>query len=204
MAGMEGGRDRVNRGGRRSLLTSSARKRKEKGKFRMSTSHLLQSSKGLRFKLSDNYHYNHHLHAGSLVDTSHWEEPVNLEPNKCEVTGYVSLLQLDFAELKTYDEARQTCAADGGLLAMPRDNVTNTFIHNLGGGAGIRWIGLTDLGNEGQFVYEDGQNLASSGYSNWHPGEPNDAHKGEHCVMMFNSMHGWNDAICSLARGFIC
>ncbi|XP_078670313.1 C-type lectin-like [Branchiostoma floridae x Branchiostoma belcheri] len=125
----------------------------------------------------------------------------------CPVAGYVSyngVCYKDFAELKTYDEARQTCAADGGLLAMPKDDATNTFIHNLGGGAAIRWIGLTDLGNEGQFVYEDGQSLASSGYSNWHPGEPNDAHQGEHCVMMFDTTHGWNDATCSLARGFIC
>ncbi|XP_019641399.1 PREDICTED: collectin-10-like [Branchiostoma belcheri] len=128
-------------------------------------------------------------------------------PPVCPVAGYVSfngVCYKDFAELKTYDEARQTCAADGGLLAMPKDDATNTFIHNLGGGAGIRWIGLTDLGNEGQFVYEDGQSLASSGYSNWHPGEPNDAHQGEHCVMMFDTTHGWNDATCSLARGFIC
>eukprot|EP00058_Branchiostoma_floridae_P018788 XP_002604277.1 hypothetical protein BRAFLDRAFT_88566 [Branchiostoma floridae] len=53
----------------------------------------------------------------------------------------------DFDELKTYEEARQTCAADGGLLAMPRDSATNAFIHTLGGNE-IRWIGLNDLINE--------------------------------------------------------
>ncbi|XP_035685697.1 SCO-spondin-like [Branchiostoma floridae] len=109
----------------------------------------------------------------------------------------------DFVELKTYEEARQTCAVDGGLLAMPRDSVTNAYIHNLGGKE-IRWIGLNDLINEGQFVYEDGQTLASSGYSNWIGSEPNDAHGGEDCTVVDGSGHGWIDISCSLRRGFIC
>ncbi|XP_078617535.1 uncharacterized protein LOC144885488 [Branchiostoma floridae x Branchiostoma japonicum] len=109
----------------------------------------------------------------------------------------------DFDELKTYEEARQTCAADGGLLAMPRDSATNAYIHNLGGNE-IRWIGLNDLNNEGQFVYEDGQTLTSSGYSNWIGSEPNDAHGGEDCTVVDGSGHGWIDISCSLRRGFIC
>ncbi|XP_019619436.1 PREDICTED: sushi, von Willebrand factor type A, EGF and pentraxin domain-containing protein 1-like [Branchiostoma belcheri] len=134
-----------------------------------------------------------------------WSSPVPT-CTRCPIADYVrfnGVCYKDYAELMTYDEARQTCAADGGLLAMPRDNATNTFIHDLGG-AGIRWIGLTDTASEGQFVYEDGQSLESSGYSNWYPREPNDAHDGEDCVLIFDSAHGWIDAGCSLARGFIC
>ncbi|XP_078660161.1 uncharacterized protein LOC144904888 [Branchiostoma floridae x Branchiostoma belcheri] len=134
-----------------------------------------------------------------------WSSPVPT-CTRCPIADYVrfnGVCYKDYAELMTYDEARQTCAADGGLLAMPRDNATNTFIHDLGG-AGIRWIGLTDTASEGQFVYEDGQSLESSGYSNWYPREPNDAHDGEDCVLIFDSGHGWIDAGCSLARGFIC
>ncbi|CAH1255346.1 ADGRG7 [Branchiostoma lanceolatum] len=110
----------------------------------------------------------------------------------------------DFAELKTYDEARQSCAADGrwGLLAMPKDSEINSFIHNLGSN-GTRWIGLNDRNNEGQFVFEDGQTLASTGYSSWGPGEPNDL-GGEDCVEVSGSGHVWNDKPCTNYRGFIC
>ncbi|XP_066300054.1 uncharacterized protein [Branchiostoma lanceolatum] len=108
----------------------------------------------------------------------------------------------DFADQKTYDEARQLCAADGGLLAMPKDSATNTFIYNLGGGR-TRWIGLNDRNNEGRFVFEDGQTLASTGYSSWSPGEPNDL-GGEDCVEVHGSNPSWNDKACTNYRGFIC
>ncbi|XP_078667263.1 uncharacterized protein LOC144909086 [Branchiostoma floridae x Branchiostoma belcheri] len=123
----------------------------------------------------------------------------------CPVAGYVSfngVCYKDFPDRKTYDEARQTCAADGGLLAMPKDSATNTFIHNLGGG-GNRWIGLTDAESEGQWVFADGQTLASSGYANWNAGEPND-YKGEDCALLLTSEHVWNDATCAATLPFIC
>ncbi|XP_066270066.1 macrophage mannose receptor 1-like [Branchiostoma lanceolatum] len=126
----------------------------------------------------------------------------------CPIAGYVSfngVCYKDFAELKTYDEARQTCAADGGLLAMPKDVATNTFIHNLGGGGTARrWIGLTDADNETQWVFEDGQSLASTGYNNWQPGEPNDDYGGEDCAEVAGSGHVWNDLWCTSRKGFIC
>ncbi|XP_019618486.1 PREDICTED: uncharacterized protein LOC109465569 [Branchiostoma belcheri] len=120
----------------------------------------------------------------------------------CPIAGYVSfngVCYKDFADPKTYDEARQTCAADGGLLAMPKNSAINTFI---GGGADeVR----TDTVNEAQWVFADGQTLASSGYSNWYTGEPNNANGGEHCAETnFRTSGEWNDAPCSLPRGFIC
>ncbi|XP_066270068.1 uncharacterized protein [Branchiostoma lanceolatum] len=125
----------------------------------------------------------------------------------CIIADYVSfngVCYKDFAELKTYDEARQTCAADGGLLAMPKDNVTNTFIHNLGPPAARRWIGLTDADNETQWEFEDGQTLVSSGYNNWQPNEPNDGNGREDCAEVLGSGHVWNDEWCSKRKGFIC
>ncbi|XP_078573298.1 C-type lectin-like [Branchiostoma floridae x Branchiostoma japonicum] len=124
----------------------------------------------------------------------------------CPVANYVifnGVCYKAFAERKTYDEARQICAADGGLLAMPRDSATNTFIHELGGGE-ILWIGLNDRNNENQWLFEDGQNLASAGYNNWSPGEPNDFHGGEDCAVVYDTGHVWVDVQCSLTRGFVC
>ncbi|XP_019646463.1 PREDICTED: uncharacterized protein LOC109486987 [Branchiostoma belcheri] len=72
----------------------------------------------------------------------------------CPIADYVSfdgVFYKDFADPKPYDVASQTCAADGGLLAMPKNDAISTFIYNLGG-AEVRWIGLTDTVNEGQWV----------------------------------------------------
>ncbi|KAI8493629.1 hypothetical protein Bbelb_285500 [Branchiostoma belcheri] len=110
-----------------------------------------------------------------------------------------------YPELKPYGEARQTCAADGGTLAMPKNERINIFIHNLSGG-GRQYFGLTDEKNEGQWAFADGQTLASTGYSNWAAGEPNSnfASVDEDCAEAYGSGHLWNDAPCSRPRGFIC
>ncbi|OBS81299.1 hypothetical protein A6R68_20518 [Neotoma lepida] len=63
------------------------------------------------------------------------------------------------------------------------------------------WIGLRDLNVEGQFVWMDESPV---GYSNWNPGEPNNAGQGEDCVMMRGSGQ-WNDAYCrSYLDAWVC
>ncbi|XP_019622322.1 PREDICTED: ZP domain-containing protein-like [Branchiostoma belcheri] len=87
---------------------------------------------------------------------------------------------------------------------MPKNSAINTFIHNLARD-GIRWIGLNDIDNEGQWVFEDSQTLASSGYANWAPGEPNDSGGAEDCALVFGSTHTWNDGPCTVSTvAFIC
>ncbi|XP_035659393.1 ficolin-2-like, partial [Branchiostoma floridae] len=83
-----------------------------------------------------------------------------------------------FAGGETYFQARETCASDGGLLAMPRDSATNDFIVGLGNG--IHWIGLNDIDTEGRWVFEDGQTLESTGF--WGIGEPNNVNNEEDCA----------------------
>ncbi|XP_078667424.1 uncharacterized protein LOC144909224 [Branchiostoma floridae x Branchiostoma belcheri] len=127
----------------------------------------------------------------------------------CPISGYVSfngVCYKYFAEEKTYDEARRRCSVNGGLLAMPKDNLTDAFIASLG--RGKRWIGLTDANTEGQWAFEDGQILTSVHYSNWNPGEPNDRGGNEDCVYVFcKGRLGsvWNDGPCNTpARHFVC
>ncbi|XP_019646875.1 PREDICTED: uncharacterized protein LOC109487337 [Branchiostoma belcheri] len=113
----------------------------------------------------------------------------------------------DFVSLRTYDEARQRCAVDGGLLAMPTDDATNTFIAGLRDG--LRWFGLTDEVTEGVWVFEDGRPLTSTGYSSWAQGEPNDhlvSHQTEDCAVYSVTEDGsvWFDIPCSRDYGFIC
>ncbi|XP_078662077.1 macrophage mannose receptor 1-like [Branchiostoma floridae x Branchiostoma belcheri] len=106
-----------------------------------------------------------------------------------------------FAETKTYDEAQQTCAADGAVLAMPKDSATNSFLAGMGTAG--RWIGLSDAQMEGQWVFTDGQTLQSAVYSNWKPGQPNNYGSGEDCGEI--KIDGlWNDDACHESKPFIC
>ncbi|HSO00118.1 MAG TPA: C-type lectin domain-containing protein [Candidatus Nanopelagicales bacterium] len=64
------------------------------------------------------------------------------------------------------------------------------------------WIGLNDRAAEGAHVWENGDAVT---YSNWHPGEPNNA--GDEDCGQLNRYHpgkGWNDEPCSLHLRFIC
>ncbi|KAI8487848.1 Multivesicular body subunit 12B [Branchiostoma belcheri] len=125
----------------------------------------------------------------------------------CRVSSYSSfhgVCYKDFAQKKTYDLASERCAADGGLLAMPTDSETNTFIANLRDETQHRWFGMTDRISEGQWVFEDGQNLAMTGYSNWNPGEPNNKKRQQHCAGFVLGKSTWDDMKCSNTKGFIC
>ncbi|XP_078584717.1 uncharacterized protein LOC144866897 [Branchiostoma floridae x Branchiostoma japonicum] len=111
-----------------------------------------------------------------------------------------------FSEPKTYDQARQRCASDGGLLAMPRDSQTNSFIVELEDLSRYEeiWIGLTDVANEGQWVFEDGQTLESTGFSLWGPGQPRNLHDEDDCAATRLPTSTWHDEHCSTTMGFIC
>ena len=63
------------------------------------------------------------------------------------------------------------------------------------------WIGLTDLGSEGDW------RLASSGlkpsYVNWHDNQPNNENGNEDCVI-YNVDQTWYDATCATPFKFVC
>ncbi|XP_078659501.1 uncharacterized protein LOC144904454 [Branchiostoma floridae x Branchiostoma belcheri] len=131
----------------------------------------------------------------------------NASSQGCPIASYVGFdgsCYKSFTEQKTRDEARQVCAADGGILAMPKDSATNTFLANLADVVGGRWLGLTDVNNGGQWVFEDGQTLTSSGYANWLPGEPQPDYGTGGCVGFWGDGSFWDEKACSNLRGFIC
>ncbi|XP_019614562.1 PREDICTED: LOW QUALITY PROTEIN: uncharacterized protein LOC109462448 [Branchiostoma belcheri] len=123
----------------------------------------------------------------------------------CPIPGYVSFNRVcykAFTESKNYVGARQRCAEDGALLAMPKDNATIAFIHDFVDSE-TRWIGLTDIETDGQWVFEDGQTLESSGFSNWRTNEPSGG-TVENCAAIYGPENLWIDATCNIFRGFIC
>ncbi|XP_035696427.1 low affinity immunoglobulin epsilon Fc receptor-like [Branchiostoma floridae] len=106
---------------------------------------------------------------------------------------------------KNYADARSACQAAGGSLAMPKDQATNDFLRNQltrypsGSDA---WFGLTDLAQEGTWVWEDGTPL--TGWSNWAPGEPNGG-SAENCAHWHGSYgYKWNDRRCSHSQYYVC
>ncbi|XP_035696435.1 perlucin-like protein [Branchiostoma floridae] len=108
-------------------------------------------------------------------------------------------------DTKNYAGARSACQAAGGHLAMPKDQATNDILRNQltrypsGSDA---WFGLTDLAQEGTFVWEDGTPL--TGWSNWYPGEPNGG-SAESCAHWHGSYgYKWNDRRCSHSQYYVC
>lgn len=106
-------------------------------------------------------------------------------------------------EEKQYIDAQAYCKAKGGMLAMPKDEVTNGMIASCISDAGLTraFIGINDLEKEGSFVYSDRSSLQT--FNKWRSGEPNNAYDEEDCAEMVAS-GGWNDVACHFTMYFVC
>ncbi|XP_078686219.1 sushi, von Willebrand factor type A, EGF and pentraxin domain-containing protein 1-like [Branchiostoma floridae x Branchiostoma belcheri] len=111
---------------------------------------------------------------------------------------------------RDYNGARAICSSDGGTLAMPRDAATNTFLINLKNAVdknAFFRFGLTDIQQEGRWVWEDG--AALGGFSSWESGQPDNEGGNEDCAEYASDKYAparnkWNDIPCSRKFGFIC
>ncbi len=66
-------------------------------------------------------------------------------------------------------------------------------LSNQGYSSNVIWIGYSDDVSEGSYVWYDGSPLS---YSNWAPGEPNDAGGAEDCTQIYPDGM-WNDLNCA-------
>ena len=88
-------------------------------------------------------------------------------------------------------EARRQARLIGGNLVTIDDAAEDAFIQNAFGTSERLWIGLSDEAVEDTFVWDSG---ATSTYSNWFTGQPNNAAGNEHWVYMNQDAQGrWND-----------
>ena len=81
--------------------------------------------------------------------------------------------------------AKTNCATMGGHLVTITSSAEQSFIYNLWPSG---WIGLTDEVSEGTWRWVTGETYS---YSNWNPGEPNNA--GNEDYVQFVSNGKWND-----------
>ncbi|GFS21886.1 CD209 antigen [Elysia marginata] len=66
------------------------------------------------------------------------------------------------------------------------------------------WIGLTDIDDEGNFVWDNGEPLSDEQAQYiWIPGQPNDDH-GQDCARLKHNEGGLNDRDCDKIYDYIC
>ena len=96
-----------------------------------------------------------------------------------------------------YDTAIDRCAADGAHLAVIDSIDENTYVRGLGGGD--LWIGFNDLAQENTFRW---LTRASSSFTRWSGGEPNDSGVEDCTYLPPNAM--WNDTSCGDLKRAVC
>ncbi|XP_061079141.1 C-type lectin domain family 4 member F-like [Conger conger] len=95
----------------------------------------------------------------------------------------------------TWEMARVQCITMGATLAMVKTEEELKFLANAI--AQPYWVGLSDLGTEGNWKWLDGTSPASG---MWTPGEPNNAGE-EDCGEVVKKL---NDVSCGQQRHWIC
>lgn len=109
-----------------------------------------------------------------------------------------------FDNQQNWDAARVACEAlgPGHHLATVADAGEGQLIADLAGDHEI-WMAGSDAGNEGNWVWYNGDPLA---FTRWRSGEPNDGGgDGEDCMILEGQLGGtWDDRHCGDSYRFVC
>ena len=112
------------------------------------------------------------------------------------ITGFTTLGDFDGSRfylsdsLFTGSAGFNDATARGGFLATIDDAAENQFLATALTNVGIATanIGFNDVASEGSFVWQSG---STSTFTNWNPGEPNNAGNEDYTQLINNGM--WND-----------
>jgi hypothetical protein len=111
-----------------------------------------------------------------------------------------------FADPTDWFEARDACAAIGGMLTDVRDPQENVALIDLVGDSPSTWLGGTDAAVQGTWLWPDG---APFSYSAWGEGQPT-GQPGEDCVRFVGPAvlgfgpSDWTDVPCAQLLPRIC
>ena len=141
-------------------------------------------------------------------DYVYWTPPVvtECEPNCPDsIPGFIFMGERNghryFCSLysATWEDARRDCAGVGGYLAVMNTASENSYVASKLMGR-TAYIGLSDRNVEGQFEWVNGDPLS---YTNWAPGQPDDANGIQDHVELAPSGF-WNDQYAHVRNEFVC
>jgi hypothetical protein len=130
-------------------------------------------------------------------------EVVPLDAGPCGTGTLVHGLDGDYVvcdEPASWLDAAATCQALGMQLAKVETAAENTFLYDTLG-SGDYWIGLTDVDDENDWFWQDGEALS---FLDWGQGEPNNSGGIEHCGEIRAGDRDWNDQSCASSQAFVC
>ncbi len=132
----------------------------------------------------------HELDANVRIERVFFESLPDVQPGQF-VRNPSSGHRYALTEGLSFADARAQAVAWGGDLVTIDDQVEQNWLYEQFGSGG--WmIGLNDIDAEGTFGWASGEPVT---YTNWCPGEPNDANAGEDAVSSMgpNGTQCWND-----------
>lgn len=88
-----------------------------------------------------------------------------------------------------WEDAQAQAAAEGGYLVTINDEAEQKWLQAVFGGQ-PSWIGLNDIAEEGQWVWDNGEPLT---YTNWGLQEPDDTGIGDEDYVIFGPSGEWED-----------
>ncbi|XP_060949068.1 lactose-binding lectin l-2-like [Limanda limanda] len=130
---------------------------------------------------------------------------VKLQQGHCEAWFKFNKRYYKYVATKmTYAKAELNCLSEGANLvsihSLDEHNFVQTLIEKFDRANGGIWIGLSDLQEEGSWMWSDG---CPARFVLWSKGEPNTHH--EDCVeKIFHTDKKWNDRICSDRIPSVC
>lgn len=151
--------------------------------------------------------------AGATALSGSGGTPAEAGPAQCgldELTGPNGVCYFADSAESTWGEARTSCKARGvgWDLAVIGDPEENSFVRSIT--AYEAWIGATDVGIEGRWMwvdeaepfFEGDAGTASMRFSNWAEGEPNDYDDSDCLRMLTTGL--WADWPCDSPMGRVC
>jgi len=106
-----------------------------------------------------------------------------------------------FTQKLAWREAQEECERLGGFLAEVKSEEQATLLTSLAFveeavvGMHAWWIGLTDQGHEGRWIWQ--HSVEDAFYTNWAPSYPRNTNNGNDCVVMESRDNfEWSDVDC--------
>jgi len=106
-----------------------------------------------------------------------------------------------FTQKLAWREAQEECERLGGFLAEVKSEEQATLLTSLAFveeavvGMHAWWIGLTDQGHEGRWIWQ--HSVEDALYTNWAPSYPRNTNNGNDCVVMDSKdIFEWSDVDC--------